>query len=134
MDCDLEGEAIAGEVSDLCLKFNPHINIKRARFSSLSPKEIWYAISHLDSLRNADIKAVNYRQELDFRVGCAMTNIQTLLLKREKKESGKPINFGTCLIPIVNLIVERFLAIKKFQSESYWRINLLSGKHWFTWA
>lgn len=134
LDCDLEGEAIAGEVSEACLRFNPNVRVRRARFSSLSPREIWHAISHLDELRQAEIKAVEYRQEVDFRVGCAMTNIQTLLLKREKTDSARAINFGTCLIPILNLIVQRYLERKKFEPSKYWKINLLFKKVWFVWA
>jgi DNA topoisomerase-3 len=34
-DCDREGEHIGGEVRDEALKGNPHLMIKRARFSNI---------------------------------------------------------------------------------------------------
>ena len=80
---------------------------------------------------------MQYRQELDFRVGCAMTNIQTLLLKRDRAEVGRPINFGTCLIPLLNLIVQRFIKRKVFVGDMYWQIKLLyqssKGNFWISW-
>ena len=55
LDCDMEGEAIAKEVEELCTKFNPHLVVRRARFSSLAPREIYYAINHLDSIKEEDV-------------------------------------------------------------------------------
>lgn len=34
-DCDREGEHIGGEIRDAARKGNPHIQIKRARFSNI---------------------------------------------------------------------------------------------------
>lgn len=36
-DCDREGEAIGGDVADLCRSIKPNIQIWRARFSSMQP-------------------------------------------------------------------------------------------------
>jgi DNA topoisomerase-3 len=37
-DCDREGEAIGGEVVDICRSVKPGITVWRARFSSMMPE------------------------------------------------------------------------------------------------
>lgn len=51
LDCDLEGEAIAKEVEEACLKANPKLEVKRARFSALTKSDIKYSTNHLDGLQ-----------------------------------------------------------------------------------
>ena len=40
LDCDREGENIAFEVLDVCLKSNPRLEVFRAQFSTLLPRDL----------------------------------------------------------------------------------------------
>mgnify|MGYP000004581075 CR=1 FL=1 len=56
LDCDREGEAIAGDCQEICKSANPKAVIKRARFSSLDVQSINRALQRLDVV---DIGMVN---------------------------------------------------------------------------
>ena len=47
LDCDREGEAIAYEVINLCREVNLDIEIRRAMFSAITPKDIQQAMRSL---------------------------------------------------------------------------------------
>ena len=47
LDCDREGEAIAFEVMEICLKKNRFLKIARARFSAVTDVDIWNAYENL---------------------------------------------------------------------------------------
>lgn len=36
------------------------------------------------------------------------------------------ISYGSCQFPTLGFVVERFLAIERFQSEPYWKIKVLN--------
>jgi DNA topoisomerase-3 len=40
LDCDLEGEAIAKEVEEICLRANAGLEVRRARFAALTKGEL----------------------------------------------------------------------------------------------
>ena len=46
LDCDLEGEAICYEVMDVCCGANPRLDVYRARFSALIPRDIFRAMKY----------------------------------------------------------------------------------------
>ena len=46
LDCDLEGEAIGYEVIDVCCGVNPRLDVYRARFSALIPRDIFRAMQY----------------------------------------------------------------------------------------
>ena len=46
LDCDLEGEAIGYEVMDVCCGANPRLDVYRARFSALIPRDIFRAMKY----------------------------------------------------------------------------------------
>ena len=46
LDCDLEGEAIGYEVMDVCCGANPRLDVYRARFSALIPRDIFRAMQY----------------------------------------------------------------------------------------
>ncbi len=48
LDCDLEGENICFEVMDVCLQANPRLNVFRARFSALIPRDIFRTLNNPD--------------------------------------------------------------------------------------
>eukprot|EP00485_Elphidium_margaritaceum_P002929 CAMPEP_0202705756 /NCGR_PEP_ID=MMETSP1385-20130828/18269_1 /ASSEMBLY_ACC=CAM_ASM_000861 /TAXON_ID=933848 /ORGANISM="Elphidium margaritaceum" /LENGTH=132 /DNA_ID=CAMNT_0049364061 /DNA_START=127 /DNA_END=521 /DNA_ORIENTATION=- len=69
LDCDREGENIAFEVIQVCREANPRLTLKRARFSSLVPADIWRAINQLVEPNSHENDAVDARQEIDLRIG-----------------------------------------------------------------
>ena len=77
-DCDLEGENIGYEVISVCTGANPRLDVFRARFSALIPRDITRAC-RLPARPNQQMTdAVDARQELDLRAGAAFTRWQTL--------------------------------------------------------
>lgn len=68
-----------------------------------------------------------------------MTNIQSLILRRGEAETNRTINFGNCMIPLLNLVVQRFTQRSSFVTEKYWEINVTycdpttKIKYEFTW-
>ncbi|KAJ1309638.1 hypothetical protein OPQ81_006405 [Rhizoctonia solani] len=80
-DCDREGENIGAEVEAVCLRSNPRIRVKRARFSAIIPAQIHYAAQNPVELDRAQADAVEARILLDLRYGAAFTRMQTLTLR-----------------------------------------------------
>ncbi len=109
LDCDREGENIAFEVIcmdglcfqpltaekpeqffdgqcwtqviDVCIKANPRLLIKRAKFSALVRRELERSVQNLGLPDENLSKAVDARQEIDLRIGASFTRFQTLLLQ-----------------------------------------------------
>jgi DNA topoisomerase-3 len=69
LDCDLEGENIGDEVSNVCLEANPRLDIYRARFSALIDRDIFRTLRIPDRPNQHMIDAVNARSEIDLRLG-----------------------------------------------------------------
>jgi DNA topoisomerase III len=109
LDCDREGEAIADEVREVCLRGNPRINVFRAKFSTVLPQEIQNALKSLGRINECWVQAVQSRMELDLRVGAAFTRFQTLRL--QKKFDGFAdngvVSYGPCQFPTLGFVVER---------------------------
>jgi DNA topoisomerase-3 len=61
LDCDREGEAIAFDVIEQCLRINPKLDIKRAHFSALTREDITHAIQNLTKPNRNMAQAVNLR-------------------------------------------------------------------------
>ncbi|DBA87673.1 TPA: hypothetical protein ACH3X1_004680 [Trebouxia sp. C0004] len=130
LDCDREGENIAYEVIDVCKKVQPHLVVKRARFSALIARDLHHAVSHLVEPNENDSKAVDARQEIDLRIGASFTRLQTLLLqtKFDWQANGvdeRPlISYGPCQFPTLGLIVQRAWEIQAHIPEDFWHIQV----------
>lgn len=123
LDCDREGEAIAGEVAEIVQQKNPGIVLRRAVFNALTPQQI---ISAIGSLRNLDynaIHAVTTRQELDLRLGCIFTRLLTINVS---SPSGL-LSYGPCQIPTLKIVVQRYLEYYTFQPSSFWYLECHIG-------
>lgn len=58
-------------------------NILRAKFSAITEKDIFKAMENLGVPNENQSKAVDVRQELDLKIGCAFTRFQTRYFQGE---------------------------------------------------
>lgn len=129
LDCDREGEAIAQDVSAVCLKVNPHLKVHRAKFSSVQQREVLHAFENPVSLNKDVAGCVLARQEIDLRGGYAFSTLQTSLLKDSLKSLRSTVfSFGSCQFPVLVYVTERFLARKAFTPEPLWFISAVIVK------
>nr|XP_007137778.1 hypothetical protein PHAVU_009G154800g [Phaseolus vulgaris]ESW09772.1 hypothetical protein PHAVU_009G154800g [Phaseolus vulgaris] len=129
LDCDREGENIAFEVVDVCTAVNPHLTIKRARFSALIDREIHHAVQNLEEPKKCLADAVDARQEIDLRIGASFTRFQTMLMKDafviDTATDGRNLilSYGPCQFPTLGFVVERYWEIQAHEPEEFWSIN-----------
>ena len=122
LDGDLEGENIAYEVISVCLKANRSLDVYRARFSALIPRDIMRTMRNPERPNQNMSDAVDARQEIDLRIGAAFTRFQTLRLKA-KFGIDHVISYGPCQFPTLGFVVDRYQKIKNFASEEFWSLS-----------
>ena len=110
LDCDAEGENIAHEVISICRRAlqqkaqsgeNGEDSVKRvhrARFSAITGDALREAFTKLEEPDAALSRSVDARQELDLRVGVAMTRLLTWrcvgLARRHFSPATKIVSYG----------------------------------------
>lgn len=124
LDCDTEGENICFEVIDVCIKANPRLQIFRAQFSALIPRDIIRTLNN-PSVPNKNLsESVEARQEIDLRLGAAFTRLQTLRVQnRFHQLKHIVVSYGTCQFPTLGFVVDRYTKIKAFREEEFWGIS-----------
>eukprot|EP01138_Halocafeteria_seosinensis_P013245 gb/GECG01013527.1/.p1 GENE.gb/GECG01013527.1/~~gb/GECG01013527.1/.p1 ORF type:complete len:1063 (+),score=86.31 gb/GECG01013527.1/:1-3189(+) len=123
LDCDREGENIAMEIKEICCDANPRLDVRRARFSSVTRADILNAMSRLTLLDEKQSEAVEARQELDFRLGVVFTRWQTLNFQ-DKFGIDSIISYGTCQFPTLGFVVDRYREIETFIARNFWCISV----------
>uniref|UniRef100_K3WHB4 DNA topoisomerase n=1 Tax=Globisporangium ultimum (strain ATCC 200006 / CBS 805.95 / DAOM BR144) TaxID=431595 RepID=K3WHB4_GLOUD len=127
LDCDREGENIAFEVKAVCERASPRLRVFRAKFSALIPRDIVHAVQNLGVPNEKLSLACDARSEIDLRIGAAFTRFQTIRIQNKfpnlKKEKGV-ISYGPCQFPTLGFVVERFLQIQNFETETFYRIDV----------
>jgi DNA topoisomerase-3 len=97
--------------------------ILRAKFSSITPQDIKRAMNKLVSPNELDAKAVDTRQELDLKIGCAFTRFQTRFFQGKYANlDSSVISFGPCQTPTLALCVKRHDDILSFQPDTFYTI------------
>ncbi len=121
-DFDREGELIGVEVVDLLKSYNPSINqIKRARYSAITPFEINTAFNNLTEVDFNLSNAGEARQVIDLVWGAVLTRFISLTSRRLGRDF---LSIGRVQSPTLALLVEREKEIKSFIPKPYW--NLLA--------
>ncbi|KAH0787795.1 DNA topoisomerase 3-alpha-like [Histomonas meleagridis] len=128
LDNDREGENISEEVESVCKKANPRLEVYRARFSALSPRDLWHALNNPTEINRADSQAVRLRAEVDLRTGAAFTRFQTLRYQKQLSNPKTLISYGSCQFPTLGFIVDAYMKRKNFVPEKYWVINCVIEK------
>lgn len=119
-DFDREGELIGMEVVNLLREYNPNISeVKRARFSAITPFEINTAFDNLTDVDCNLSNAGEARQVIDLVWGAVLTRFMSLTSRRLGKDF---LSIGRVQSPTLALLVEREKEIKEFKPKLYWQL------------
>ncbi|ALC38886.1 Top3alpha [Drosophila busckii] len=126
-DCDREGENIGYEIIDVCRAIKPNLTVYRATFSEITTAAVRRALQQLGEPDKRQSDAVDVRSELDLRTGASITRFQTMRLQRlfPEKIADKLISYGSCQIPTLGFVAERYKEIEAFVSEPFWKIRVM---------
>ncbi|KAF8022134.1 hypothetical protein BT93_G2318 [Corymbia citriodora subsp. variegata] len=126
LDCDREGENICFEVIE-CTGFGRNKDrgkFYRARFSSISEKDILKCMDNLVEPNKDESLAVDARQEIDLKVGVAFTRFQTDYFQgRYGNLDARVISYGPCQTPTLGFCVQRYLQLMTFKPEKFWTLH-----------
>ncbi len=121
-DYDREGELIGVEALSMLPK---GIEVKRARFSAITPYEIKRAFENLGEVDYNLSKSAEARQYVDLVWGASLTRFISI----SSNQLGKDfLSVGRVQTPTLSLIVEREKQIEKFVPTPYWIIKLVLEK------
>jgi DNA topoisomerase-1 len=119
-DFDREGELIGVEVVNLLKSYNQNITqIKRARYSAITPFEINTAFDNLTEVDYNLSSAGEARQVIDLVWGAVLTRFISLTSRRLGRDF---LSIGRVQSPTLALLVEREKEIKNFVQKPYWQI------------
>jgi DNA topoisomerase-1 len=119
-DFDREGELIGVEVVNLLKSYNSKIaDIKRARFSAITPFEINTAFENMTEVDYNLSSAGEARQVIDLVWGAVLTRFISLTSRRLGRDF---LSIGRVQSPTLALLVEREKEIKAFVPKPYWHL------------
>ncbi|KAL9189564.1 hypothetical protein ACHAXT_009239 [Thalassiosira profunda] len=137
LDCDPEGENIAHEVlavtrraihSNVASSDDDTNRIHRAKFSAISPSAIQDAFRSLEEPDPDLSRSVDARQELDLRIGVALTRLLTWrcvnVARKRFSPSTRMISYGPCQTPALSFVFDRLKEIESFTPEQYWKVEV----------
>jgi len=142
LDCDAEGENIAFETIGVTRRAfeqkvadekaanpngQPLRRIHRAHFSAITGDALRDAFRNLGEPDAALSRSVDARQELDLRVGVAITRLLTWrcvgLARKKYSPSTKLISYGPCQTPTLSFCIDRAREIQAFVPKKYWKVH-----------
>lgn len=126
LDCDREGENICYEVINCTGIPENEVGrrIFRARFSSVTEKDILNAMDNLVLPNKDEALSVDARQEIDLKVGVAFTRFQTRYFQGKYGNlDSRVISYGPCQTPTLGFCVQRYQQITTFKPEKFWSLK-----------
>ncbi|CAJ1946564.1 unnamed protein product [Cylindrotheca closterium] len=134
LDCDPEGENIAHEVIAVTRRAieakegGAADRIHRAKFSAITAKALQDAFKTLQK-PDADLsRSVDARQELDLRIGVALTRLLTWkcvgAARKRFSPATKFVSYGPCQTPALSFCVDRAHEIQKFAPTTFWELQI----------
>nr|CAB3457482.1 unnamed protein product [Digitaria exilis] len=126
LDCDREGENICYEVIECTGIPENEVGrrIFRARFSSITEKDILNAMENLVLPNKDEALSVDARQEIDLKVGVAFTRFQTRYFQGKYGNlDSRVISYGPCQTPTLGFCVQRYQQITTFKPEKFWSLK-----------
>ncbi len=122
-DYDREGELIGSEALSLLPE---NVEIKRAKFSSITPFEIKKSFENLASIDYNLAKSAEARQHIDLIWGASLTRFISI----SSEQLGKDfLSVGRVQSPTLALIVERENEIRNFIPKPFWRVEVIFEKN-----
>ncbi len=119
-DFDREGELIGVEALDLITSYNANLSqIKRARYSAITPREIHDAFHDLTQVDRNLSSAGESRQIIDLTWGAVLTRFISLTANKTGREF---LSIGRVQSPTLALMVEKEKEIQSFQPKPFWKI------------
>jgi len=119
-DFDREGELIGVEAVELIKNYNQQlVNIKRAKFSSITKSDISKAFSDLEEVDYHLSNAGEARQIIDLVWGAVLTRFISLTSQRLGRDF---LSIGRVQSPTLALLVEREKEIQSFEPKPYWKL------------
>lgn len=134
LDCDREGENICFEVLDVVQPANRRLEVKRARFSALTERDLLHAVTHLVAPNKHLSEAVEARREMDLRIGAVFTRLQTVKFRERFEHMPRVLSFGPCQFPTLGFVVQRYWERQAFVAEDFYVGELRDGSTTFKWA
>ncbi|PNT64880.1 hypothetical protein BRADI_4g34290v3 [Brachypodium distachyon] len=126
LDCDREGENICYEVINCTGIPENEVGrrIFRAKFSSVTEKDISNAMDNLVLPNKDEALSVDARQEIDLKVGVAFTRFQTRYFQGKYGNlDSRVISYGPCQTPTLGFCVQRYQQINTFKPEKFWSLR-----------
>ncbi|MBN1280919.1 MAG: DNA topoisomerase I [Candidatus Thermoplasmatota archaeon] len=119
-DFDREGELIGVEVVNLLREYNPGIaEMRRSRFSAITPYEITTAFENLTDIDFNLSSAGEARQIIDLVWGAVLTRFISLTSRQLGRDF---LSIGRVQSPTLALLVQREKEIKHFIPTPYWTL------------
>ncbi len=118
-DYDREGELIGKEAFDLIRDVDEQVPVDRARFSSITEREVTEAFDDPGSIDFDLAAAGEARQTIDLVWGAALTRFLSLSAGQLGEDF---ISVGRVQGPTLKLLVDREREIEAFDPEDYWEL------------
>ncbi|MFH0970924.1 MAG: DNA topoisomerase I [Candidatus Diapherotrites archaeon] len=119
-DADREGESIGVEALRIVQETNASVQVERAYFSAMTPKELNQSFDELVKVDYPLADSADSRREIDLIWGAALTRYVSLTANRMGKEF---ISIGRVQTPVLALIVNREKERLAFVVRPYWEIK-----------
>ena len=118
-DYDREGELIGKEAFDIVRDVDESVPIERARFSSITEREVTEAFNNTGELDFDLAAAGEARQTVDLVWGAALTRFLSLSAGQLGEDF---ISVGRVQGPTLKLLVDREREIEAFDPDDYWEL------------